>query len=91
VLYPHVRVFCLVPPFFIAFALPAWTMLLYWFFLQFVGGLAGLGAEEGGGVAFWAHAGGFVAGLVLIKLFARPEYVEAHRAGHWSPRRLRAS
>src|SRR6266508_2996332 len=35
VLYPHVRVFCLVPPFFISIALPAWTMLLYWLGLQF--------------------------------------------------------
>ena len=90
VLYPHVRVFCLVPPFFITIALPAWTMLLYWLGLQFLGGVAGLTAEEGGGVAFWAHAGGFVAGLVLVKLFAREEYVLAHRAGNWVPRRLRA-
>jgi membrane associated rhomboid family serine protease len=89
VLYPHVRVFCFVPPF-LFFALPAWTMLLYWLGLQFFGGIAGLASEEGGGVAFWAHAGGFVAGLVLVKFFARPEYVLAHRAGSWSPRRLRA-
>ena len=89
VLYPHVRVFCLVPPFFF-FALPAWTMLLYGLGLQFLGGLAGLASEEGGGVAFWAHAGGFVAGLILVKLFARTEYVLAHRAGSWSPRGLRA-
>jgi len=89
-LYPHVRVFCLVPPFFISIALPAWTMLLYWLGLQFLGGLAGLASEEGGGVAFWAHAGGFVAGLILVKVFARTDYVLAHRAGHWSPRRLRA-
>ena len=90
VLYPHVRVFCSCRRFFVTIALPAWTMLLYWFGLQFIGGLAGLAAEEGGGVAFWAHAGGFVAGLVLIKLFAREEYVLAHRAGSWTPRRLRA-
>ncbi len=73
-----------------AIALPAWTMLLYWLGLQFVGGLAGLTSEEGGGGAFWAHAGGFVTGLVLVKLFARPHYVLAYRAGQWSPRRLRA-
>ena len=90
VLYPHVRVFTLVPPFFAAIALPAWTMLLYWLALQFLGGLSGLASEEGGGVAFWAHAGGFVAGVVLIKLFARPDYVAAHRAQHWQPRSARA-
>jgi membrane associated rhomboid family serine protease len=43
---------------------------------------------EGGGVAFWAHVGGFVAGLVLIKLFARREDVAAHRSQHWEPRRV---
>src|SRR5262245_5895336 len=88
VLYPHVRVYCLVLPFFISIALPAWTMLLYWLGIQFVGGLSGL-ASEGGGVAFWAHAGGFVAGLILVKFFARSDYIEAHRAGAWRPRRLR--
>src|SRR5690348_9101332 len=63
VLYPRVRVHCLI---FLGFfittvTLPAWTMLLYWFGLQFVSGLFGLMASEGGGVAFWAHIGGFVA------------------------------
>jgi membrane associated rhomboid family serine protease len=37
------------------------------------------GGGEGGGVAFMAHLGGFVAGVVLIKLFANPKLVEAHR------------
>lgn len=89
-LYPTARVFCFIPPFFFTIALPAWTMLLYWLGLQFVGGLSALGGEEGG-VAFWAHAGGFVAGLVLVRLFARRDYLEAHRAMHWQPRgRVRA-
>jgi membrane associated rhomboid family serine protease len=39
-------------------------------------------------VAFWAHVGGFVAGVMLIKLFARPDDVMAHRSHHWEPRRL---
>jgi membrane associated rhomboid family serine protease len=59
-------------------------MLLYWFGLQLLGGL---GASGEGGVAFWAHIGGFVAGAVLVKLFARPADVAAHRANHWAPRR----
>ena len=41
-------------------AWPAWMMLGYWFVLQFVSGLTV--RQEGGGVAFWAHFGGFVAG-----------------------------
>jgi membrane associated rhomboid family serine protease len=89
VLYPHVRVYCLVIlGFFVtSVALPAWLMLVYWFGLQFVSGLA-VFAGEGGGVAFWAHVGGFVTGVILVKLFARREYVEAHRAHRWRPQRL---
>jgi membrane associated rhomboid family serine protease len=65
-------------------------MLLYWLGLQFVSGLFGLMASEGGGVAFWAHVGGFVAGMALVKLFANPEMVSAHREGSWQPRRVSA-
>jgi membrane associated rhomboid family serine protease len=71
-----------------AIALPAWTMLLYWAAIQFVSGLFGLLSQEQGGVAFWAHTGGFVAGLVLIKLFARPGDVMALRSQQREPRRL---
>ena len=86
VLYPRVRVFTMVPLgfMFTTMALPAWAMLLYWGFLQFVGGLSSLGAE-GGGVAFWAHVGGFVAGVVLVKLFARRDRVAQHKSHHWRP------
>jgi membrane associated rhomboid family serine protease len=88
-LYPNVRVFALLPlGFFItSVALPAWMMLGYWFFIQFVSGLAAFGGNIGG-VAFWAHVGGFVAGVALVKLFARPDYLAAHRSRHWRPRRL---
>jgi membrane associated rhomboid family serine protease len=90
VLYPRVRVFALLfLGFFVtSIALPAWTMLLYWAAIQFVSGLFGLLSQDQGGVAFWAHTGGFVAGLVLIKLFARPADVMAHRSQRWEPRRL---
>jgi membrane associated rhomboid family serine protease len=89
VLYPHVRVFMIVPLgfFLTSFAWPAWMMLGYWLLLQFVSGLTVLG-REGGGVAFWAHFGGFVAGAALVKLFARPAYVAEHQARHWQPRHL---
>lgn len=88
-LYPNVRVFAILPlGFFVtSIALPAWAMLGYWFLIQFVSGLAAFGSEIGG-VAFWAHVGGFVAGVVLVKLFARSDYISAHRAHHWRPRRL---
>jgi membrane associated rhomboid family serine protease len=90
VLFPRVRVFTLLPlGFYItSIALPAWAMLVYWAFLQFFGGVTSIvAAQEGGGVAFWAHLGGFLAGVVLVKLFERPERLAAHRSHHWRPRR----
>ena len=88
-LYPTVRVYTLVVlGFFItSMALPAWVMLGYWFLIQIVSGWVSF-AGEGGGVAFWAHIGGFVAGIVLVKLFARSDYVAEHKAHHWRPRRV---
>ncbi|MGQ0732316.1 MAG: rhomboid family intramembrane serine protease [Acidobacteriota bacterium] len=91
VLYPRVRVFTLVPlGFFITtIALPAWAMLVYWMVIQTLGGLSQIGADSsGGGVAFLAHVGGFLAGVVLIKAFARPTDVSAHEAARWQPRRV---
>lgn len=90
ILYPRVRVFALVLLgfFFTSIALPAWTMLLYWAAIQLVSGLFGLAAQESGGVAVWAHVGGFLAGVVLIKLFARDGDVMAHQREKWEPRRL---
>jgi len=71
-LFPRVRVMTLVVlGFFITrTALPAWVMLGYWAFIQFASGLTTVNVE-GGGVAFWAHVGGFVAGLVLAAAFRR--------------------
>ena len=68
-------------------ALPAWVMLIYWMVLQLVGGLGRL-ARKGGGVAFWAHVGGFVAGVVLAKVFTSNRRLQAHRTHHWEPRRV---
>jgi membrane associated rhomboid family serine protease len=89
ILFPNVRVYAMVPIgfFLTSIAMPAWVMLGYWFLIQFVSGLLTAGRDMGG-VAFWAHVGGFVAGVVLIKLFARDDYLRAHRAHHWRPRRL---
>jgi membrane associated rhomboid family serine protease len=90
ILYPRVRVFCLLfLGFFVtSIALPAWTMLLYWAAIQLVSGVVGLVAQESGGVAFAAHVGGFLAGVILIKLFARHDDVMAHQRDQWQPRRL---
>jgi membrane associated rhomboid family serine protease len=90
VLYPFARVFVLVPLgfFLTTFALPAWTMIGYWALIQFVSGVASLSEGEPGGVAFWAHFGGLIAGIVLVKLFARSAYVEERLAQQWAPSRL---
>ena len=91
VLFPRVRVWTIIPLgfFFHSMALPAWVMLIYWAFLQVAGGVTSPAAEQTGGVAFWAHVGGFVAGVVLIKMFERQDRLAAHRARCWQPRRLR--
>jgi len=89
VLFPRVRVFTLlVLGFYVTtIALPAWVMLVYWMLLQFLGGLGSIGAKSGG-VAFWAHVGGFVAGIVLVKVFARRDHLDAHRHTNWRPHRV---
>ena len=72
-LFPSARVLTLVPFFFFYFTwLPAWLVLGYWFVVQFLSGAATAitpAQQTTGGIAFWAHVGGFLAGLGLIKLF----------------------
>lgn len=67
-LYPRARVLTWFG--FFVFWLPAWLVLGYWFVLQFLSGAATeiTYAAQQGGVAFWAHVGGFAAGLILIRL-----------------------
>jgi membrane associated rhomboid family serine protease len=79
VLYPRVRVHtAVVLGFYVSrFSVSAGFMLGYWFLIQLVGGAADLG-RTGGGVAFWAHVGGFAAGVVLVLLFRDPDLVRRH-------------
>jgi membrane associated rhomboid family serine protease len=72
-LYPRVRVHVLIVIFVIE--LPAWAMLIWWFGMQLLSGLPQLSSirpDVSAGVAVWAHIGGFLAGFLLIKAFARP-------------------
>ena len=82
VLYPRAHVLMWFPPIFL-FHLPAWLVLGYWFFMQFLSGTATSIAEtsQSGGIAFWAHVGGFVAGVVLIKIL--PERPRRYRYAAW--------
>jgi membrane associated rhomboid family serine protease len=78
-LYPTVRVhmFTLIVFYPFRFTVPAVFMIGYWFLLQVLGIF--LADVEAGGVAFWAHVGGFVSGMLLIGLFRDPELVARHR------------
>ena len=92
-LYPKAKVRMYFPPIFL-FRVSAWLVLLWWFGTQLISGLPDLmqvRSEASGGVAVWAHVGGFIAGAVLVKLFENKalvlrrdvahESVEAHKAG----------
>jgi membrane associated rhomboid family serine protease len=79
VLYPRSRIVTLLPIFFFIqlVEVPAIFFLGIWFLLQFVSGLGSIasatGGEPAGGVAFWAHIAGFVAGVSGVLVFRRPE------------------
>ena len=96
VLFPHARIIAMFPVLFwpLFFELPAVTYLFVWFLSQVLSGtLAGLGPQDVGGIAFWAHAGGFAAGVVLHRPFLipgrrrprPPEPDEYGLEGAWAP------
>ena len=83
ILYPRARVLIWFPPIFL-FHVPAWLMLGYWFVGNFLSGAVTAIAETSqtsGGIAFWAHVGGFVAGVVMINVFG--ERPHRYRYGTW--------
>lgn len=77
VLYPSQKVLTLIPlGFWLRMTmLPASVVLGLWFVLQFFQGVLTLGMPDVGGVAFWAHIGGFISGVILGWLFKKPEKV----------------
>lgn len=80
ILYPRAPVHMLLffGFFFTRVVVPAFFMLGYWFVIQLLGGFFTLGSSTGG-VAFWAHVGGFVAGIIFIYPFCDPHRKEACR------------
>jgi len=74
VLYPRANVLVVLPVFivFYTFRVPALLVLGFWFLGQLMSSLAV--SSQGGGIAFGAHVGGFLAGLVLIRLFLRERH-----------------
>jgi len=80
VLYPRVRVRVLI--FIFVVNVPAYLMLLVWIGTQVLTGLpqlSPLNPSVSAGVAVWAHIGGFLAGIILVKLFANRDMVDAHK------------
>ena len=79
VLYPRSRIVTLLPLFFFfqIVEVPAIFFLGFWFLLQLLSGVGSMatatGSEAAGGIAFWAHAAGFLAGLSGVLVFRRPE------------------
>ncbi|MEM7802479.1 MAG: rhomboid family intramembrane serine protease [Chloroflexota bacterium] len=70
VLFPMASVRTVVPILlFRTFHLPAWVLLGFWFLMQLLNGYLALNAAQESGIAFWAHIGGFVAGVLLVKVF----------------------
>jgi membrane associated rhomboid family serine protease len=86
VLYPTSRIGTLIPLGFLVFParIYAWVFISFWFLLQLFDGLGSLGANAAsdGGVAYWAHVGGFITGLLLIRPFTVPDRVRQLQAYH---------
>ena len=87
ILYPGAKVDVFLFPFLLP--VPAWVLIIFWFVMQLVSGLATISdTSAGSGVAFWAHVGGFITGLAIM-LAARP-WVAAHKSPSRPSRTRRA-
>jgi membrane associated rhomboid family serine protease len=87
--FPSSRVITLIPIFILPWfvEIPAIIYLGFWFLSQLFSGLFSVvsGAQAYGGVAWWAHVGGFVAGLVLGPLLAQRRYIRRHYVDEYYP------
>ena len=86
--FPHSRILSLVTiiVFFTTIEVPAWLMLIWWFFIQFFNGVGSIGyshASQGGGTAFLAHVGGFLAGIGLIYLLVPRQRYTRRQDLYW--------
>jgi len=85
--FPRARILTLIPVFvfFTTVEIPAVFMLLYWFVIQFFSGVGSIGYSHlsQGGVAWFAHIGGFVAGMILILLMGTRDPYAGRRDLHW--------
>ncbi|MEZ5401828.1 MAG: rhomboid family intramembrane serine protease [Bryobacteraceae bacterium] len=86
--FPHARIHTLVPIFIFitTYEIPAWFMLIYWFVIQIFSGFGEMAAAHGshaGGVAWFAHVGGFLMGIALIKVLPTRERYRHYPEYRW--------
>ena len=74
-MFRHARILTYVPPFFL-FTLPAWVYLGFWAVSQLWSGATELAFNSYGQIAFWAHVGGFAAGMILHSFFVKKDRIE---------------
>ena len=83
ILFPHSQILVLIPIFIfpLLIEVPAVIYLFLWFLSQFYSGVFALhtGNQNFGGIAFWAHVGGFVAGILLLAIFLKPSSPKKNR------------
>jgi membrane associated rhomboid family serine protease len=86
VLYPASRIGSLIPIGFlyIPARIPAWVFIGFWFLYQLANGVATLTSmsTSAGGVAYWAHVGGFITGALLVRVFSQSDRVQSLQASH---------
>jgi membrane associated rhomboid family serine protease len=85
--FPHARIVTLVPVFifFTTFEIPAVLILVYWFVIQFFSGVGSIATSQAsqGGVAWFAHVAGFLAGAALVLLMGKGERYQRRRDLYW--------
>ena len=86
VLYPAAKIGSLIPIGFIYLParIPAWVFIGLWFLYQLVNGVATISSTStsAGGVAYWAHVGGFITGALLVRLFSQADRVQQLQTAH---------
>ena len=87
VLYPNARIGTVLPIsiVFIPARMPAWVFIVGWFMIQLLSAVGAPADASGGGVAYFAHVGGFITGLLLVRLFVQEPRVRQLRNYHYSP------
>jgi membrane associated rhomboid family serine protease len=86
VLYPTARIGSLVNVgiLYVPMRIPAWLFIGFWFLYQLINGVAVISSThtQAGGVAYWAHVGGFITGALLVRLLSTPDRVQMVEAAH---------